>query len=363
MQPQAVDDRTVTLEPFCGLGDNPRHQSPNQKVWPAVIKKDFQFLTDSPFCTDRTSGFPNDVQITTGSKTLTSAGGLFQPSDGGKFAVTGGGIPNGSVFTFVSANTGMISKAATKTKSNVTVYFGGQLDANVACTAPACNNDVYKGSSAGINELIAQAGSAKVEFARSSRGRGTAPAEASLEFWAFAIDAVTWTHFGTSPAQPTNLTQAQLQSIYSCNPSALNWNQVGGTVSQPIIRYTAQAGSGTRSFFDTVVLNGQTSDNPACVPATIKVAESDGTLVAAGDKPGAILPYSFGNWTAQANGKVPDVRNGALLGAINGVAPSFADDHRDGRSRGKLCRAHGGLLCQPVRPQRGQPAAEHPAPG
>jgi hypothetical protein len=321
VQPQAVDDRVVTLEPFCGIGDNPRHQSPNQKVWPAVIKKDFTFLTDAPYCTDRTSGFPNDVTITTGSMTLTSPGGKFLASDGGKFVLTGGGIPNGSVFTFVSANTGTISKAATKTKSNATVYFGGQLDGVSVCTPPACNNNVPNGSSAGINALIAEAGSAKIEFARSSRGRGTAPAEASLEFWAYALDAVTWTHFGPSPDQPTNLTQVQLQNIYKCDPSALNWNQVGGTVSQPIIRYTAQAGSGTRSFFDTVVLNGQTSDNPACVPATIKVAESDGTLVAPGDKPGAILPYSFANWTAQLNGKSTDVRNGALLGSINGVAP------------------------------------------
>src|SRR5262245_33130645 len=190
VQPQAVDDRVATLEPFCGLGDNPRHQTPNTKVWPNVIKKDFTFFTDSPYCTDRTVGFPTNSHITTGSKTVTSPGGMFQASDNGKFVVTGGGIPNGSVFTFINANTGMISKAATKTKTNATLYFGGTLDASALCTAPACNNDVYKGSGAGINELIAEAGQGKVEYARSSRGRGADPPAPSLQFWAYRHDAV-----------------------------------------------------------------------------------------------------------------------------------------------------------------------------
>jgi phosphate transport system substrate-binding protein len=195
-------------------------------------------------------------------------------------------------------------------------------------------NPPPNGSSAGINALINDT-SGCVDFARSSRGRsGTDPA--TLEFYAFAKDAVTWGRWSVScpggdngtpvGCAPLNLTQQQIKDIYNCDPSTgqpaiTNWSQVGGDNS-PIIRYAAQPGSGTRSFFDSKILGGGSSDDPDCTTRSVLVQENNGNQIAAADQPAAIVAYSFGQWTAQANAVIPDVRAGVELGRINGVKPS-----------------------------------------
>ena len=40
------------------------------------------------------------------------------------------------------------------------------------------------------------------------------------------------------------------------------------------------------------------------------------------NRPTAILPYSFAQYRAQAAGTVTDIRGGALIGSISGVAPT-----------------------------------------
>ncbi|HEX2701344.1 MAG TPA: substrate-binding domain-containing protein [Acidimicrobiales bacterium] len=181
------------------------------------------------------------------------------------------------------------------------------------------------GSSSGITALINDT-TGCVDMARSSRGRsGSDPA--NIEFYAYAKDAVSWDAFrntacpgtdtGPVGCAPKNLTQQNLKDIYGCVVN--NWSAVGGDPGV-IVRYTAQAGSGTRSFFDSKVLGGNTSNNPAC-PST-EIQENDSTLVAAGDRATALLPYSFAQFTAQKNLVVPDLRAGTKLGNINGVQPN-----------------------------------------
>jgi phosphate transport system substrate-binding protein len=180
------------------------------------------------------------------------------------------------------------------------------------------------GSGAGITALVADT-TGCIDIARSSRGR-SATDPASLEFYAFAKDAVSWAKFpGSAPA---NLTQDQLKGIYLCTepgglPKFTNWNQVGGTAN-PIIRYLPQVGSGTLSFFETKVL-GLTSaqqgvlDGSSCATAPIRFEENHGNqILPAGNRNKAILPYSFAQWTAQANAVIPDDRAGSTLGQING---------------------------------------------
>lgn len=184
------------------------------------------------------------------------------------------------------------------------------------------------GSSAGISALTGDGTNCNVDMARSSRGRsGTDPS--TIDFYAYAIDAVSWAHYSGGNA-PSNLTQAQLQGIYLCtnggNPTITNWNQVGGA-NGAIVRYLPQTGSGTLSFFETKILGLSSAqqgvlDDSSCNVHPIRIEENSGNQVAAGDKPNAILPYSFANWTAQSNGISPDIRGGAVLGSINGVAPS-----------------------------------------
>ncbi|MEJ7583542.1 MAG: substrate-binding domain-containing protein [Acidimicrobiales bacterium] len=200
------------------------------------------------------------------------------------------------------------------------------------------SNPPPNGSSAGINALVADTQGC-IDFARSSRGRsGSDPA--GLDFFAFARDAVTWARFPTTcpggdadPAgcAPTNLSTTQLRGIYNCDqpgglPKFTNWSQVGGD-NEPIRRYLPQAGSGTLSFFETRIL-GLTSaqqgvlDDTACTTRPTRVQENSGAAVLAAERAFAIVPYSFAQHTAQANGAVPDLRAGAQLGSINGVAPT-----------------------------------------
>jgi phosphate transport system substrate-binding protein len=199
-------------------------------------------------------------------------------------------------------------------------------------------NPPPNGSSAGINALVADTEGC-VDYARSSRGRGSSD-PSSLEFYAFARDAVSWAHFGSAcpggdagPAgcAPANLTTAQLKGIFVCDqpgglPKFTNWAQVGGD-NEPIRRYLPQVGSGTLSFFETRILGLSSAqqgvvDDTGCSSRPTRAQENAGNQVADGDKAKAILPYSFAQYRAQTTGAVPDIRGGAVIGNINGVAPT-----------------------------------------
>jgi phosphate transport system substrate-binding protein len=201
-----------------------------------------------------------------------------------------------------------------------------------------CGQQVYdstsnpppNGSGAGKNALAADT-TGCVDIARSSSGRGASD-PASFEYYAFAKDAVSWARFSGGHA-PANLTQDQLKGIYLCDqpggkPRFTNWNQVGGAAGT-IIRYLPQTGSGTLSFFETRIL-GLTAaqqgvlDDTSCtgVPRPTRVEENHGNQVAAANRPNAILPYSFAQWTAQQNGVIPDDRAGSIEGQIGGVTPN-----------------------------------------
>jgi phosphate transport system substrate-binding protein len=181
------------------------------------------------------------------------------------------------------------------------------------------------GSSAGISALVADGTHGCVDLARSSRGRSSSD-PSNLKFFAFALDALSWSRFPGTHSAPT-LTQQQLINIYTCNastglPFISNWNQVGGTAGK-IVKYAPQTGSGTYSFFNSKVLNGAVIDqNCNASHKSIFTQEHDNTGVTAANKPFAINPFSYAQWTAMKNGVIPDRRNGAVLGSINGMAPS-----------------------------------------
>jgi phosphate transport system substrate-binding protein len=204
------------------------------------------------------------------------------------------------------------------------------VPASDSCPTTTYNSTTNKppnGSSAGISALVADTKGC-FEGARSSRSaKPTDPS--SLNFYAFAIDGVSWAHLSTGGHAPSNLSQAQLQGIYLCTqgtapnatPKYTNWNQVGGSTA-PIIRFLPQTGSGTLSFFETKILGLSSAqqgvlDDSNCHTKPIRIEENTGTAVPSVDRPYAILPYSFADWTAQKNGVVPDVRGGFILGAIN----------------------------------------------
>ena len=148
-----------------------------------------------------------------------------------------------------------------------------------------------------------------IDIARSSGGRpGTAPA--TNQYYAYAIDAVTW---GSSSLNaPSTLTQSQLQGIYNCTYT--DWSQVGGSPG-PIQRVLPQNGSGTLSFFLSNLLGVSAISalpaSTATCPAIVQIQENQfydmyhgssvyGPAGNAAQYPNAIAPYSAGKWSYQA---------------------------------------------------------------
>jgi phosphate transport system substrate-binding protein len=172
------------------------------------------------------------------------------------------------------------------------------------------------GSSAGRNALRADPGC--YDIARSSgppRPVGPTGDDATFEYYAFGLDAMGWA--SASTLAPAGLTKAQLEGIYNC--TFTDWSQVGGSPG-PIERYWPQLLSGTQQFalsdligFDPTVISG-----PGC-PAVVLTQENSGQLIAAnGDQQRAVVPYSGGNWVAQANGVAPEQRSGQTIRDLNG---------------------------------------------
>lgn len=170
------------------------------------------------------------------------------------------------------------------------------------------------------------------DIARSSSPpRGTAKDGTHFEYYAFALDAVSWASPATSK-MPAAMTLQTLQGIYNC--TITDWANVPGVpqgTSGPIQRYFAQTGSGTGSFFQSDLLGGQdptTVSNANC-PAVKRILQSEGQQIDPADMDKAILPYSVGGWIYQKNNTVNptiDVSNGVQLGAliVNGSASSAA---------------------------------------
>ncbi|MFD7131379.1 substrate-binding domain-containing protein [Streptomyces sp. NPDC059894] len=180
-------------------------------------------------------------------------------------------------------------------------------------TSPNCTINRPNGSSAGITALNNDltAGTNCVDFARSSRG----PADTStadLTFIPYAKDGVTYaTDLGSTV--PTNLTKAQLASIYT---NCTYTDASGATVTvQPLL---PQTGSGTRTFWLSAI--GITEAQVgSCV--TQGIQEHDGTAIANGSQ---LMPYSIAQWIAQGKGfsDVPNRRGESRLRSVNGLAPT-----------------------------------------
>ena len=146
-----------------------------------------------------------------------------------------------------------------------------------------------------------------VDIARSSSFSSGSPAATKGQYYAFALDAVSWA--SPSSKAPATLSMANLKKIYDCTYT--DWSQVGGTAG-PIQRYLPQSSSGTRSYFITDLLGlSSTATFPAVgdnCPAALAVdkngdpfEENRGDKIPTADLEKAIFPYSAGQWAYQAN--------------------------------------------------------------
>jgi len=177
-----------------------------------------------------------------------------------------------------------------------------------------------------------------VSIARSSSGprkagTGAGQDPSSFQYYAFAMDAVTW----ASPSlnAPAVLTPAQILGIYNCTYT--NWAQVGGG-NGPIQRYEPQPGAATRSFFESAFLGGldpTTISTPSCPPVITTAAdggpldESVGSELDAVHYQQAILPYDTAEWSFQANNSInPTIDERAGVIAHGVVATRKANNFR-----------------------------------
>jgi ABC-type phosphate transport system substrate-binding protein len=190
----------------------------------------------------------------------------------------------------------------------ITGAIGDSITVKQGCTAIARPD----GSSAGITALESSNGTTSghpcIDFARSSRARGTDPN--TVTFVTLAGDAVTYATQPKSNA-PANLTTAQLQGIYNC--TITNWNQVGGK-SGTIAAFIPQSGSGTRSFFLTAIglsapgscvstsatVGGAAGANANTLEENEGVAPSlNGASGSGVTKANVIFPFSVGKYLAE----------------------------------------------------------------
>jgi hypothetical protein len=112
-------------------------------------------------------------------------------------------------------------------------------------------------------------------------------------------------------AIPRSLQLTDLQAIYHC--------QIPG-----ITAILPQAGSGTRSFWETTMGITDADVNGGVYPCIVNgtangqpIEEHDGRVL----NSTSIVPFSIAQYAAQASGTITDLRGRAVLGVINGVNP------------------------------------------
>jgi ABC-type phosphate transport system substrate-binding protein len=203
---------------------------------------------------------------------------------------------------------------------------GENITPKPGCGTPAIPRP--NGANAGISALIANQKSSTdpteycIDWVRSSRAKGSAPAEQNLTFYAQSRDAVSYAVIGNAYAPVAPLNTAQLKDIFEC--SITDWSQVGGQAGA-IHLYLPPATAATYTFFLQAIGSSTTNVAAGCsgLPTVFVGQQNDGTSIN-GD-PQGILPYAVTKWAAQYN-KAPgiqDLRGGAQIGLVNTTTSPF----------------------------------------
>jgi ABC-type phosphate transport system substrate-binding protein len=187
---------------------------------------------------------------------------------------------------------------------------------NAACTINRPN-----GSNAGraALETSLQANDGCLQYARSSKLDLTTAAPVPLTYVPFAVDAVTYAVTGGSNV-PRQLALTDVKAIYHCDP-----NYVGTGPNFSIKVLLPQAGSGTRSFWESTVGITDadvTAGKYPCISDKSNgqpIEEHDGRVL----DNNAIAPFSIAQYIAQASNTITDHRGQAVLGTIDGLTPTI----------------------------------------
>jgi phosphate transport system substrate-binding protein len=223
------------------------------------------------------------------------------------------------------------------------IAYAGVAGSGVVASPNGADNgrDALRNAVAGFYpDPSTDGGRGCVDIARSDLGpRAVGPSgdKPSFEYFAFALDAVTWA--SPSLQAPATMTVQNLRDIYNC--AITDWSQLPGGGRGQIQRFMPETASGTRAFFISNVLNGidpDTIQSGNCPANRDTLEENNGTdlyspndVDRTGTNPGlyqnAILPYSAAKFVFQAtNSTNPtlDVRGGVRPGGLteNGTSIS-----------------------------------------
>lgn len=182
-----------------------------------------------------------------------------------------------------------------------------------------------------------------VEFARSSSGPASGDTGTALTYIPFGRDGVSFAYYRADGSPVTDLTRAQLTSLFTTGPQV-----IGGV---RILPCGIQAGSGTFQFWNTVTTASTTQENTATTECNnllgvgVRAQENNGDdLKARGDAADAavngtqvIIGFSAGAFIAKSNGVAPGTppagvgigsisNNGAsvnLGSPVVGIAPNL----------------------------------------
>jgi phosphate transport system substrate-binding protein len=173
------------------------------------------------------------------------------------------------------------------------------VDNNIAFKSGCAKFLRPNGASPGIAALSTDAGGTTkghpcLDVARSSRApKSTDPT--NLSFIGFGLDNVTYASLAKGSNAPHNLTITDLNEIYTC--SVTNWDKFPGGKNAPIKPLLAQSGAGTVTFFLNAI--GVTTPGP-CVNEPGTLEENEGVNPIFKNNKDAIIPFSAGDWVAQA---------------------------------------------------------------
>lgn len=236
-------------------------------------------------------------------------------------------VVTGSTGAKLIASYDAIGSATIKTKSTgATFNRPNGSGAGVSALKAAKTGGAYGGVTLSSTDL---------QFARSSSAPSTTSASGTYSYIPLALDAVSYAR-NSAGSVPSDLTKSDLTKIYTAANGASVSLSVGtytvgveGSGAQ-IVPFLPQANSGTRSFWlgqlGVTSIGSAVSDTYG---SSTSVQEHDGSVVAAVTN--AIVPFSIAQYIAQGNSStlsteysvtVADRRHGAVLGSVEGVAPT-----------------------------------------
>lgn len=224
------------------------------------------------------------------------------------------------------SNGNNLSISGVRQVASFNAFGSSPVVTKTGCSLATRPNGSGAGRTALLTSLQANAGAGDgcVDFARSSSLTLTASTP-SLTYVPFAVDAVSYVVTNTS-AVSRSLTTAELNSYYHCDPGF-----VGTGPNFDVRPVLPQAGSGTRSYWLGKV--GLTeADITAGINTTLAclvngsynsqvVEEHTSNFMT----DAMIVPFSIGQYNAQATQLIADKRGRGVLGKIDNTIPQLTN--------------------------------------